>query len=415
MNIPAAGNIKVCTIYPADPVGTIPGGIDTFIRGILRWAPDDISFSLIGITTDRIARPPGKWTECDLGRRKFSFYPIIAPGDPGKRSFLPLSLRFSAALSIRKVAPECDILEFHRIEPSLLYYFRDIPKNAFVHQNMDVLHHKNSDIRWKHVPWLYYKLEDWLLPRMRSVFCVRADAVAAFRKRFPEIADRFHFIPTWMDPDLFHPVSDQRRIELKASLGAAYGFQPGDLLLISVGRLDHQKNPLLLLDAFDQVAAAVPNARLIMIGDGVLRDKIGTHLHRQGLKDRVILAGLRSAAEISDLLRISCVFVLSSAYEGMPMCVLEALGSGLPAAVTDVGEIRRIVRPGINGAIAEDQSPDALASAILACIKHHDVLHGKPCLDVALRYTPSEVLKPVYETYRHIAGLSRAKQGGSNS
>ena len=399
---------KVCIIYPADPVGTIPGGIDTFIRGILRWAPDDISLSLVGVTTDRIARPLGKWAECDLGRRKFGFYPIIALDDPGKRSIFPLSLRFSAALSLKKISRHFDILEFHRIEPSLLYYFSDKPKNGFIHNNMDVLHNKNSDIRWKNLPWLYYKLEDWLLPRMQSVFSVREDAIDAYRKRFPEIADRFHFIATWMDPDVFHPVTDDRRVELKARLGKAYGFNSNDVLLISVGRLDHQKDPLLLLDAFNKVARVAPDARLIMIGDGVLRDKILAHLEKLSLKDRVILAGLRSAAEIADLLRISSVFVLSSAYEGMPMCVLEALGSGLPAAVTDVGEIRRIIKPGINGEIAEDNSPDSLASAILACMKHYNVFSGKPCLDVALNYTPSKVLKPVYENYRRLAGLSRS-------
>ncbi|TRZ54001.1 glycosyltransferase family 1 protein [bacterium] len=399
---------KVCIIYPADPVGTIPGGIDTFIRGILRWAPDDISLSLVGVTTDRIARPLGKWTECDLGRRKFGLYPIIALDDPKKRLVIPLSLRFSAALFLKKIARHFDILEFHRIEPSLLYYFSDKPKNVFIHQNMDVLHNKNSDIRWKNLPWLYYKLEDWLLPRMQSVFSVREDAVAAYRKRFPEIADRFHFIATWMDPDVFYPVTDDRRVELKARLGKAYGFNSNDVLLISVGRLDHQKDPLLLIDAFNKVARVAPDARLIMIGDGVLRDKILAHLEKLRLEDRVILAGLRSAAEIADLLRISSVFVLSSAYEGMPMCVLEALGSGLPAAVTDVGEIRRIIKPGINGEIAEDHSPDSLASAILACMKHYDVFNGNPCLDVALNYTPSKVLKPVYENYRHLAVLSRS-------
>jgi glycosyltransferase involved in cell wall biosynthesis len=397
---------KVCIIYPADPVGTIPGGIDTFIRGILRWAPDDISLSLVGVTTDRIARPLGKWTECDLGRRKFRFYPIIALDDPKMRLVFPLSLRFSAALFLKKIARHSDILEFHRIEPSLLYYFSDKPKNVFIHQNMDVLHNKNSDIRWKNLPWLYYKLEDCLLPRMQSVFSVREDAVAAYRKRFPEIADRFHFIATWMDPDVFHPVTYDRRVELKARLGKAYGFNSNDVLLISVGRLDHQKDPLLLIDAFNKVATVAPDARLIMIGDGVLRDKVLAHLEKLRLKDRVILAGLRSAAEIADLLRISNVFVLSSAYEGMPMCVLEALGSGLPAAVTDVGEIRRIIKPGINGEIAEDHSPDSLASAILACMKHYDVYNGNPCLDVALNFTPAIVLKPVYENYRRLAGLS---------
>ena len=47
-------------MYPADPLGAIPGGIDTFIRGMLRWAPEDLEISLLGATTDVIKRPVRK-------------------------------------------------------------------------------------------------------------------------------------------------------------------------------------------------------------------------------------------------------------------------------------------------------------------------------------------------------------------
>ena len=398
---------KVCIIFPADPLGTIPGGIDTFIRGILRWAPDDISLSLIGVTTDGNARPLGKWTECDLGRRKFNFYPLIALDNPGKRSVVPLSLRFSAALALTNATRNFDVLEFHRIEPSLIFYFSDKPKNVFIHLNMEVLRNKNSDIRWKSFPWLYYKLEDWLLPRMQSVFTVREDAVITYRKRFPEIANRFHFTPTWMDPDVFYPATEHDRVELRARLGKAYGFNSNDILLISVGRLDQQKNPILLLDAFDKVARVVPEARLIMVGDGVLWDTIAAHIVKLGLKGRVTLAGLRSAAEIADLLRVSNVFVLSSAYEGMPMCVLEALGTGLPVVTTDVGEVRRVVRNNVNGRVVQEHSAQALSEAIANVLENHESLYGMPCLQAVGDYTPQRVLAPIYDNYRRLAAGTR--------
>ena len=398
---------KVCIFHPSDPVGTIPGGIDTFIRGILRWAPDDISVSLVGVTTDPAARPPGKWTECDLGRRRFNFYPVITLSDPGGRTRIPLTVRYSTALAFKKFDKDFDVLEFHRIEPSLFFYTSDRPKSIFVHSNMEILYNKKSDILWRRFPWLFFKMEDWLLPRIQSVFSVREDAVEAYQKRFPLIADRFHFVPTWVDPDVFYPISENNRAKLKARLGKIYKFESHNDLLVSVGRLDLVKNPILLLDAFARVAKVAPDTRLVVVGDGVLRKKIVAHIEKLNLHDRVILVGLRSAAEIADLLRVSSVFVLSSAYEGMPMCVLEALGCGLPTAVTDVGELRRIIKPGINGEIAKEHSPDSLASAILSCINHRDRYGGKPCLDVALRYTPSIVLEPVYRNYRRLAGLSR--------
>ena len=56
--------INVNTVYQTDPLGVIPGGIDTFIRGIICWAPDDIEINIVGGTTDRINRPLFKWTKC---------------------------------------------------------------------------------------------------------------------------------------------------------------------------------------------------------------------------------------------------------------------------------------------------------------------------------------------------------------
>ena len=83
----------VRTFYPADPVGIVPGGVDTFIRGILKWAPADLEFSLVGMTTDVQSRPLGRWTRCSLGRCEFDFFPVVRVADAGQRSRVPQSVR----------------------------------------------------------------------------------------------------------------------------------------------------------------------------------------------------------------------------------------------------------------------------------------------------------------------------------
>src|SRR5687768_10209213 len=115
--------IRVRIFYPADPVGIVPGGIDTFIRGIIKWAPQDIEFSLIGMTTAPAERPVGRWTLCSLGRREFDFFPVVHVAEAGKRFFLPLSLRYTLATAFASTAvrKNFDIFEFHRIEPGLLF------------------------------------------------------------------------------------------------------------------------------------------------------------------------------------------------------------------------------------------------------------------------------------------------------
>jgi glycosyltransferase involved in cell wall biosynthesis len=90
------------------------------------------------------------------------------------------------------------------------------------------------------------------------------------------------------------------------------------------------------------------------------------------------------------------------------MSVLEALGSGLPVATTDVGEVRRVVRPGVNGEIAGSRSVEDLVRAVADCLDRLDTYAGAPCTEAVADYVPHKVLAPVYETYRALA--ARAKE-----
>lgn len=392
--------MKICIIYPADPMGVIPGGVDTFIRGIVRWAPEDISVSLVGVTTDQSARPVGVWTECDLGRRKFDFFAAAALKNPEGRSYVPLSVRFMAGLIRRRPKISADILEFHRIEPSLLFLSDSRPKTAFVHQNMQVLNNPSSDILWSRMPGLYFWLQDRLAYRYSSLYAVREDAVDWYKARYPEIADRFRFIPTWYDPEIFYPVDTDEQRVLRRELG----FDIDCRVLVSVGRLDKQKDPLLLANAFQETLKRNPAVRLVYIGDGVLRNDLENCIEKAGLVGQVTLVGLRSAAEIARVLQAADLFVLTSAYEGMPMCVLEALGCGLPVVTTDVGEVRRVVKQGENGWIVRERSRSAISDGILRALDAQDLLSGKPCTDSVRDYTPRRVLEPIYYNYRQLAG-----------
>ncbi len=396
----------VCIVYPADPLGVIPGGIDTFIRGVVSWAPSDIEICVVGVTTDPESRPKNQWTSCQLGDRSFQFYPIMAVRSSEKQARVPVTLRFLLALMLRKVEIPADVLEFHRIEPCLSFFRDKRPKTLLMHQNMEVLRNAGSDIRWSYFPKLYFKLEDVVLPRISSVFCVREDAASGYRKRFPTMIDRIHFTPTWVDPELFQPPRDAERRLGRQSLHTEFGFSPDDFVLVTVGRLDKQKNPLLLIDAFHQLRQTMPDVRLLMVGDGVLRDQIEERLQQFQLESAVKLCGVKRAPDISRYLQSADTFVLSSAYEGMPMCVLEALGSGLPVVTTDVGEVARAVKSGVNGEIVSEHDPNALANAIMRCRENIETYRGEPCLSAVQQYTPEKVLAPIYENYRRLAAQS---------
>ncbi len=383
----------------------MPGGVDTFIRGLIKWAPEDIEFSLVGMTTDAVARPLGRWTRCDLGRRQFDFFPVVRVDEAGGRSRIPLSLRFTwGAARFRKVcAGNFDVYEFHRVEPALLYLNDTRPKNAFFHQDMAVIRSESSaDILWRHFPALYFALETRVVRSLSSVWCVREQGAESLRKRYPFLAEHVHFIPTWVDHEVFFPLPKDERRKARGVAESALGLDPSAFRLITVGRLDTQKNPDLLLSAVGELVGRGANIEVMFVGDGVLRASLEQRVVNEGLAGRVRFLGLKCAAEISQLLQAADCFALSSAYEGMPMALLEALGAGIPVVTTPVGEVKRVVANGVSGEISEDHSLDAFVERLDRVRCNLENYSVENCVKLIEPYSPAKVLEPVYANYRRI-------------
>jgi glycosyltransferase involved in cell wall biosynthesis len=276
-----------------------------------------------------------------------------------------------------------------------------------MHQNMNVLHDAGSDIRWKYFPKMYFLLERLVLPQLSSIFCVREDAASSYRERFPAMRNHIQFTATWVDTEIFQAPSQERRRVSRELMNVEFGFGENEFVLISVGRLDKQKNPLLLVEAFKLLHESMPDVRLLFVGDGILREQIEELARRYHLDDAIRLCGVKPASAICRYLQAADVFVLSSAYEGMPMCVLEALGSGLPVVTTNVGEVSRVVLPQINGELVTIHSAEALANAITRCRENIRQYRGKPCTEAVTNFTPQKVLTPIYENYRDLASRAR--------
>ena len=168
----SGGRIRVRIVHQIDPAGLVAGGIDTFIRGLIKTAPPDIQFSVVGLTTDEKRRPVGRWTTLELGGKRIDFFPVAINRNPGGRSAIPLSVKLTLGIfrHFRACSNRCDILEFHRFEPVIPFLGDPRPMTAFVHQNMDVIRNAKSDIGWRHFPGLYFELERRLVPMFASVF-----------------------------------------------------------------------------------------------------------------------------------------------------------------------------------------------------------------------------------------------------
>lgn len=400
---------RIRTFYPADPVGVVPGGVDTFIRGLFKWAPEDIEFSLVGMTTDQDTRPVGRWTICDLGRRAFNFFPVVAVPRAGARTRVPLSLRYTAGAwrYQRQTRNDFDVFEFHRVEPALLFTGDARPKNAFFHQDMAVIKtERQADILWRRFPSIYFGLERKIFSGLSSAWCVREEGAKSLQARYPSLANHISFVPTWVDTEVFSPCPEETRHALRSAFEKEQGLDARARWIITVGRLDTQKDPMLMLAAFQKLLQSGMAANWLVVGDGVLRSDLESAVNAAGLADHVRFLGLQPPSTIANYLRAADVFALSSAYEGMPMAVLEALGCGLPVATTDVGEVRRVVFPGVNGNIAARRDTSSFAKCLENVVCNANALKGARAFSAIEAFKPNSVLAPVYQKYREIGALS---------
>jgi glycosyltransferase involved in cell wall biosynthesis len=239
------------------------------------------------------------------------------------------------------------------------------------------------------------------------VYCVREDAAMSYRKRYPLLADRFSFTPTWVDTNLFRQPETGERRQRRREFLDDFGLPRDCFTLVTVGRLDKQKNPLLLVEAFAKLHARMPDIGLVFIGEGVLRGRIEDRVRQLGLEAVVKLAGAKPPMKVAEYLQGADLFVLSSGYEGMPISVLEALASGLPVTSTAVGEVPRAVHPGVNGELVSGHDADSLAGAIEKCRENAGRYRGDPAVRSIQDFTPGKVLQPIYENYRRLANAVR--------
>ena len=165
-------------------------------------------------------------------------------------------------------------------------------------------------------------------------------------------------VPNGIDIGRFAPRDEAARERLVASLG----LPPHTRVVGTVGRLNRVKDHASLLQAFARLRDEVPEAALVVVGDGELRAELAALAATPALAGRVHLLGDRG--DVADLLRAFDLFVMSSRSEGYSIALLEACASALPIVATDVGGNAEIVRDRENGLLLPPADPVALADAL---------------------------------------------------
>jgi glycosyltransferase involved in cell wall biosynthesis len=169
---------------------------------------------------------------------------------------------------------------------------------------------------------------------------------------------RCRTIVNGVDTQYFRPADASTRAALRAQLG----FVDGECLVGCVANLTPVKRHCDLIAALARVRERHPRARLLLVGDGPLRDALAAQIAALDLRDQVRLLGAR--ADVENILPALDVFALASSSEGMSNALLEAQACGLPAVATSVGGNIDVIRSGSNGILVPPEAPGALAAAL---------------------------------------------------
>jgi starch synthase (maltosyl-transferring) len=167
-------------------------------------------------------------------------------------------------------------------------------------------------------------------------------------------ARKVSVIPNAVDSKMFASVEPINRLTL--------GIATDVPVAIFVGRLDPQKAPFILLDAFKRLFARHPNWHLLIVGHGVLLGSLQQWVAENDLGQCIHLLGWRP--DVPQLLKTADCLVLPSLWEGMPNIVLEAMAAGLPVVVTQVEGTAELILSGETGLLVKPGSVESVERAV---------------------------------------------------
>jgi glycosyltransferase involved in cell wall biosynthesis len=219
-------------------------------------------------------------------------------------------------------------------------------------------------------PWLHRgprrAAYAWLMRRAARVVTVGEQVRRETRELFGVPASRIVAIPNGVDRE--RVVAVHGRDEIRRSIG----IPPGRQMLVSVGGITWEKNPLGHL----RIAARVLNRRdaaHVWVGDGPMRQALEHQAARSGLNGRFVLLGRRT--DVGDLLAAADVLLFASrpdGMEGMPAALIEAGMAGLPAAGFAVAGAPEVIEDGRTGLLATSGDEEALAGRVMELLEDEE-------------------------------------------
>jgi glycosyltransferase involved in cell wall biosynthesis len=225
---------------------------------------------------------------------------------------------------------------------------------------------------------VFRRIEQLLAPLTDVLIAVSDEVREELVSLGIDTRDRFAVVPLGFDLAPFTVGADERR-RRREQLRRELGIPDGAPLVTVIARLAPIKRIDRFLRLAVRVAAELPEARFLVVGDGELRESLRASPEARALGDKLIWTGFRR--DVADVCFASDVVVLTSDNEGTPVSLIEAQAAGTPVVSTRVGGVASVVRA---GRIVERTDERELAAAVSAVLGDR-ALAQRAAADGALR------------------------------
>jgi glycosyltransferase involved in cell wall biosynthesis len=204
--------------------------------------------------------------------------------------------------------------------------------------------------------------------------------------------------------------------EACCTLPEEYGMEAGSQIVGVVARLEPEKGHPTLLEAWPLVLRAVPDAYLLIVGEGSRRDALEAQARELRIAHRVVFTGRRD--DVPAVTAALDVAVLPSYREAQGLTILEAMALSRPVVASNVGGIPEMIQDGVTGLLVPPHDAEALAAAIVRLLRDHpladtlgraghDLVHDRFCIDLMV-----EAIQSVYDDGAHAVRPSEVSAAG---
>lgn len=266
-----------------------------------------------------------------------------------------------------------------------------------------------------HVFWGYFgplqtrlfilleKMTAWITHRLIMLTAQERDDHLLYRIA-PK--DKFVVIHSGVDLEPFLNTGE----EIKKQMRAALSIGEEDFVIGTAGRLTSIKGQRYLLSAFSLYLQRGGQGLCILLGDGELRSELENQAKTLGISERVRFLGWRS--DVAAVMSTFDIFVLPSLNEGMGKVIVEAMACSLPVIASDIGGIRDLVEPGINGLLVPAACEENLAHALMILYKQENkrVEMGRRGKEKALLYSKGAMVEKIDHLYETLLSSPKRKK-----